>query len=63
MKKQARDSAYLNMNEFQLRYFFLDINNGTLKYGKQPNTKQTIISFKEISRLEVDPVIRKGEID
>lgn len=34
MKKQARDSAYLNMNEFQLRYFFLDINNGTLKYGK-----------------------------
>jgi hypothetical protein len=34
LKKQARDSAWFNTNEFQLRYFFLDIGKGVLKYGE-----------------------------
>lgn len=63
MKKQARDDAYLNMNEFQLRYFFLDLTQGTFKYGKQPNTKQKVIAFKDIHYISLDPVVTKGEVD
>jgi hypothetical protein len=63
MKKQAREDAYLNMNEFQLRYFFLDLTQGTFKYGKQPNTKQKVIAFKDIHYLSLDPQVVKGEID
>lgn len=55
LKKQARDSAYLNMNEFQLRYFFLDISHGVFRYGEQPNSKQKIINVKDILGIELDP--------
>ena len=58
--KQAKDSSWLASKEFQLRYFFLDLSQGVLKYAKQPNQPMTILNFREINSMEVDPLVKSG---
>jgi hypothetical protein len=38
----------------------LDLGQGVFKYAKQPNEKQTVINFRDISGMEVDPLLASG---
>ena len=60
--KQAKDSSWLASKEFQLRYFFLDLSQGVLKYAKQPNQPMTIMNFRDINSMEVDPPVKSGSV-
>ena len=56
MKKETNKTSLFSANEFQLRYFFLDMTQGVFKYGKQPNSNQTVIHFRDIISMEEAPL-------